>query len=93
MGIEEEQQTSEAIVGVDVVVVQESARDFPAVLIVQELGRAGPADGRGVDGGELVGASPADEVSSGAAVGGGVIGEPTVEVALATSVEGEVVAA
>lgn len=44
-----------------------------------------------VDGGELVGASPADEVSGRVAVGGAVVGESLVEVGLSVRLQGEVV--
>jgi hypothetical protein len=91
LGIEEEKESCETVFGLEGVVVQEPACDVPAVLVIEWLGGAVPADGGDVDGGELVGASPADEVPCRLAVGGGVVCEPPVEVGLPTDLQGEVV--
>ncbi|MFI0501993.1 hypothetical protein ACH3WN_03900 [Streptomyces albogriseolus] len=90
LGMEEQKQPGEAVFGLEGVVVQESACDVPALLGVEWLGGAVPADGGDVDGGELVGAGPADEVPGRMAVGGGVVGEPAVEVGLPAALQGEV---
>lgn len=90
MGIEEEKQAGQSVFGFEGVVVQESASGVPSVLVVQRLGRAAPAVGGGVDAGQLVGAGPADEVARGPAVGGRVVTEPAVEVALSAGGQGEV---
>ncbi|MFI6452492.1 hypothetical protein ACIBF6_13120 [Streptosporangium amethystogenes] len=60
LGIEEEKQTGEAVFNLEGVVVQEPTCDVPAVLVIERLRGAVPADGGGVDGGELVGVGPAD---------------------------------
>jgi hypothetical protein len=91
LGIEEEKEPCETVLGFEVFVVQEPACDVPAMLVIEWLSGAVPADGGDVDGGELVGASPADEVPGSLAVGGGVVGEPLVEVGLPAGVRGEVV--
>ncbi|MFI2184740.1 hypothetical protein [Streptomyces sioyaensis] len=91
LGVEEEKRPGEAVFRLEGVVVQELACDVPAVFVVEWLRGAVPADGGDVDGGELVGASPADEVPGRLAVGGGVIGEPPVEIGLPTSLQCEVV--
>ncbi|MBV6702725.1 hypothetical protein KV557_37465 [Kitasatospora aureofaciens] len=61
------------------------------MLVVEWLGGAVPAKGGDVDGTQLAGAGPADEVPSCLAVFGGVVGEPAVEVGLSAGVEREVV--
>ncbi|MFJ1560936.1 hypothetical protein [Streptomyces mirabilis] len=91
LGVKEEKQSGEAVFGLEGVVVQEPACGVPAVFVVERLCGAVPADGRDVDGGELVGAGPADEVPGCLAVGGGVVGEPPVEVSLLAGFQGEAV--
>src|SRR6266704_1475046 len=54
LGVEEDKQASEAVFGLEVVIVQEPARDVPAVLVAERTGRPVPSRGRGeVAGGEL----------------------------------------
>ncbi|MFF1796525.1 hypothetical protein ACFVXQ_20275 [Kitasatospora sp. NPDC058263] len=89
--VEEKKQSREAAFGFEGVVVQEPACDVPALFVVEWLSGAVPANGGDVDSGELVGASPADEVPGRLTVGGGVVGEPPVEVGLLAGVQGEVV--
>ncbi|MEU1212525.1 hypothetical protein ABZ424_08730 [Streptomyces sp. NPDC005790] len=84
-------ESRETVFGLEGVVVQEPACDVPAVLVIEWLSGAVPADGGDVDGGELDGAGPADEVPGCLAVGGGVVGEPQVEVGLSAGLQGEVV--
>ncbi|KWT63816.1 hypothetical protein ADL21_00140 [Streptomyces albus subsp. albus] len=91
MGIEEEKESCEAVFCFEGVVVQESACNVPPVFVIEWLGGAVPADGGDVDSDELVGSNPADEVSGSVAIGGGVVGEPLVEVGLLEGPQGEVV--
>ncbi len=55
------------------------------------MGRAVPAGGGQVGGGEFVGAGPADEPAGFFAVGGGGVGAPAVEVGLLAVFQGELV--
>jgi hypothetical protein len=91
LGIEEKQQSGEAVFGLEVVIVQKAACDVPAVLLVQWLSGSAPADGRDADGGELVVVGPADEVACLLPAGGRLVGQPAVEVGLSTGAQGEVV--
>lgn len=47
--VKEEKQPSEPIFGLKIVIVQETACDVPAVLVIQWLSGAVPADGGNVD--------------------------------------------
>jgi hypothetical protein len=89
LGVEEQQQAGEAVFGFDGVVVQQAPGDVPAVLVVQGLGRAVPAQRGNVDGGELVCLGPADEMPGCLAVGGGLVGEPPVQIDLSAGGQGE----
>jgi hypothetical protein len=61
LGVEQHEQAGEAVFGLEVLVVQQPAGDVPAVLVVQDLGRPFPSGGGDLDGGDLLGAGPADE--------------------------------
>ena len=62
LGVEEDEQPGEAVLGLDRVIVQEPAGDVPPVLAVEDGCGSGPAGGGGkVAGGEAGGVRPADE--------------------------------
>jgi hypothetical protein len=91
LGVEEQQQAGEPIIGVDCGVVQEFSDGSPAVIIVYRVDRAAPASGGQVGGGELVGVGPSDERGGFVAVAAGGIGQPVFEIGLSEGGQGEVV--
>jgi hypothetical protein len=89
LGVEEDEQSGQAVFGLEALVVEQSAGLFPAGLGVDHAGRAAPLGGREVQPGELVPACPADEVASVGAVGGLGVAQSCLEVALPRVLEGQ----
>jgi hypothetical protein len=73
------------------VVVQQAARDVPAVLVIEGSGGAHPAVGADADAGQLVLVGPSDEVPRRPAMCCGGVGEPSIEVALLAAAQRELV--
>ena len=90
LGVEQDEQPGDAVLGFEGVVVQQPACLFPAGLGVDDAGRAAPSDGREVQAGQLLLAGPADEVPRVGAVGGLRAGQPCLQVALPGGGQGEV---
>ncbi len=82
MGVEQHEQPSDAVLGLEGVVVQQPAGVFPAGLGVEGTGGAVPLGCRELQAGQLLLVGPADEVAGLAAMGGPVAGQPGVDVAL-----------
>ena len=92
LGVAEDKQPSEAVFELEPVIVQEPARDVPAVLVVEQAGGPVPSGGRGeIAGGVLAGACPADEPAGFLAVHGLSGAEPMVKIGLLAGAQGEVV--
>jgi hypothetical protein len=90
LGVEQDEQSGETVLGFDGFVVQQPAGLLPAALGVDDAGGAGPFDRGEVQAGQLLLVGPANEVPGPAAVGGVPVGEPAVEVCLPAGGQGEV---
>jgi hypothetical protein len=92
LGVEEDEQAGQAVLGLEAVVVEQPAGLLPAGLGVDHPGRAAPPGCREVQRGEPVPACPADEVPRVGAVAGLGVAQPRIEVALPRGLEGQLVA-
>jgi hypothetical protein len=91
LGVEEQKESCETVFGLECVVVQEPACDVPAVLVVEWLGGAFQRMAGTWTVVSLLLQAQRTKMPGRLAVGGGVVGEPPVEVGLPTGVQGEVV--
>ncbi len=91
LGVKQNEQTGQPVIGLEAVVVQQAARDVPAVLVIEGSGRAHPAVGADADTGQLVPMGPSDEVSRRPTMCRGGVGEPSIEVAVLTAAQRELV--
>ena len=82
LGVEENEQAGDAVLGFDGVVVQQAAGVVPSGLGVDDAARPVPPGGGEIEAGQLLAPGPADEVPGLAAMGGVIAGQPGVEVAL-----------
>ena len=82
LGVEENEQAGDAVLGFDGVVVEQAAGVAPSGLGVDDAGRPVPPGGGEVEAGQFLAPGPADEVPGLAVMGGVVAGQPGVEVAL-----------
>jgi hypothetical protein len=89
LGVEQDEQTGEAVSGADGVVVKETPGGVSAGLLVDGAGGALPAGGREGQRGEALPVGPPDEVASVVVVGGGVVCQPLLEVGLAAGRQGQ----
>ena len=89
LGVEQDEQAGDPVFGLEGVVVQEPAGVFPPGFGVDGLLRAGPFDRGQLEGGQFLGLGPADEVPELASEFGSFTGQPAVELALASGVQGE----
>ena len=90
LGVEQHEQSGDAVLGVEGVVVQQPSGLVPAVVVVQRAGRAGPSGGGELQvGADLLRDRPADEVAGLGPVADVAAGQPGVEVALTAGGQGE----
>jgi hypothetical protein len=90
LGVEQDQQPGDAVVGVEDVVVQQLFGLVPALFLVQRASRAGPSGGGELQVGvDALGDHTAHEVSGLGPVADVVAGQPCVEVGLPTGGQGE----
>lgn len=82
LGVEQDKQASDSIVGFEGVVVQQPAGVLPSGFSVEGAGRAVPSGGGEIQADQLLALGPADEVSRGATLGEARTGYPAIEVAL-----------
>ena len=82
LGVEENEQPGDAVLGFDGVVVEQPAGVVPSGLGVDDAARPVPFGGSEVQAGQLLTPCPADEVPGLAAMGGMLAGQPGVEVTL-----------
>jgi hypothetical protein len=90
LGVEQDEQSGDPVLGLDGVVVQQLPGLCPASFGVDDAGGPCPPGGREVQAGQLLVLGPADEVAGGAALAGARTGQPLVKVGLRAGGQGEI---
>src|SRR5205823_7941754 len=91
LGVEEDEEAGDAVLGFEGAVVEQPAGLFPAGLGIDGAGRPAPPGGRKVQAGQLVLSGPADKVPGFTAADSLTAGNPCIQVALPGAGQREIV--